>query len=220
MTRAGRDAMDAIVLERFPIEIDANEVRRLLGRKDGSAKEHDPRAERAIADGLEAARSLVEPKGIYLYAAGRDLPGSAVFAHLARMAFAVCTIGPRLEAEVTELSKKGELLRAVVLDAIGSTAAEATADAIDRRIAAEAEAQGLRTSCRASPGYGDWDVREQRAIFALVPAGRVGVTLGESCMMMPRKSVSFAVHVAAQPEMLRSENSCENCQRRDCAFRH
>lgn len=212
--------MEPVILEGFALDVDPNEVRRLLGRKQGSAKEHDPRAEKAIAEGIEAAKGLVEPKGIYLYAAGRDLPGSTVFAHLDRMAFAVCTIGPRLEAEVTALSNRGELLSAVVLDAIGSTAAEATADAIDRRIAAEAKAQGLKTSCRASPGYGDWDVREQRGIFALVPAGRIGVTLGESCMMMPRKSVSFAVHVAAEPEMLRSENSCENCRRRDCAFRH
>jgi hypothetical protein len=38
-------------------------------------------------------------------------------------------------------------------------------------------------------------------------------------MMTPRKSVSFAVHVAAEPERLRSENSCENCGKRDCRYR-
>jgi cobalamin-dependent methionine synthase I len=135
------------------------------------------------------------------------------------MAFCVCTIGPALEAEVTRLSGEGEMLKAVVLDAIGSVAAEAAAACVEARIAAEAAREGLKISCRASPGYGDWDVREQASIFRLLPAERIGVRLSETFMMSPRKSVSFAVHVAAEPDRLRSENSCENCDRMDCRYR-
>ena len=59
----------------------------------------------------------------------------------------------------------------------------------------------------------------QRSIFELVEAGRIGVSLSAGCMMIPRKSVSFAVHVAREPETLRSENSCENCGRKNCEYR-
>ncbi len=90
---------------------------------------------------------------------------------------------------------------------------------MDRRIQEEANALGLKTSCRASPGYGDWDVREQGKLFRIVPAERIGVTLSESSMMMPRKSVSFAIHIAERPARLRSENSCRNCDREDCPYR-
>jgi hypothetical protein len=211
--------MEPVILEDFDVAIDTAEVRRFLGSKNAGRPAPEGRYDGILRETMEKAGRLIAPKGIYTYAAGRELPGSTIFAHLDRMAFCVCTIGPALEAEVTRLSASGELLGAVVLDAIGSVAAEAAATYIDERIAAEAAREGLKTSCRASPGYGDWDVREQAGIFTLLPAGRIGVRLSETFMMSPRKSVSFAVHVAAEPERLRSENSCENCEREDCRYR-
>jgi hypothetical protein len=211
--------MEPVVLEKFEVAIDPAEVRRFLGSKNAGKPAPEGRYDGILGEAGEAAKRLIAPKGIYVYAAGRELGGSTVFAHLDRMAFCVCTIGPALEAEVTRLSASGDLLKAVVLDAIGSVAAEAVAASIDARIAAETALEGLKTSCRASPGYGDWDVREQAAIFKLLPAERIGVRLSETFMMSPRKSVSFAMHVAAEPERLRSENSCENCGRKDCRYR-
>jgi hypothetical protein len=211
--------MEPVVLETFDVAIDPAEVRRFLGSKGKGKPVPAGRYDGILGEGLEAAKRLIVPKGIYTYAAGRELPGSTIFAHLDRMAFCVCTIGPALEAEVTRLSTSGEMLKAVVLDAIGSVAAEAAAADIDARIAAEAAREGLKTSCRASPGYGDWDVREQASIFKLLPAGRIGVRLSDTFMMSPRKSISFAMHIAAEPDRLRSENSCENCGRKDCRYR-
>jgi hypothetical protein len=210
---------EPIILEDFSVAIDPAEVRRFLGSKDRKRPAPGERFDDVLNESLAAACGLITPKGIYAYAAGRELPGSAIFARLERMAFCVATIGPALEAEVTRLAAGGGLLRAVVLDSIGSVAAEAAADFVDKKIAADAAREGLRTSCRASPGYGDWDVREQAAVFGLLPAARIGVLLSETFMMIPRKSVSFAVHVAAEPERLRSENSCENCARTNCAYR-
>ena len=211
--------MEPVILERFDVAIDPVEVRRFLGSKGKGRPAPAERYDGILSEGVETAKRLIAPKGIYAYAAGRELPGSIVFAHLDRMAFCVCTIGPALEAEVTRLSALGDLLKAVVLDAIGSVAAEAAAAYVEASIAAEAAREGLKTSCRASPGYGDWDVREQAAIFKLLPAERIGVRLSDTFMMSPRKSVSFAMHIAAEPERLRSENSCENCGRKDCRYR-
>ncbi|MCK4236682.1 MAG: hypothetical protein KAX38_06160, partial [Candidatus Krumholzibacteria bacterium] len=150
---------------------------------------------------------------------GRLLPRSKVFADLDRVAFCICTIGPRLEKEVSALSEKGELLRAVVLDSVGSVSAEAAAEHVDRVIQAGASREGLKTSCRASPGYGDWDIREQASIFDLLPGDRIGVSLTGSFMMVPRKSVSFAIQIAEKPIRMRSENSCRNCDIKDCPYR-
>ncbi|MCX5752798.1 MAG: hypothetical protein NTW97_04020 [Candidatus Krumholzibacteria bacterium] len=211
--------MEPVILEKFDVEVDPAHVRRFLGSKGAGRPAPAGRYGRNLSEAGETARRLIAPKGIYTYAAGRDLPGSTILAHLDRMAFCVCTIGPALEAEVTRLSSGGEVLKAIVLDAIGSVAAEAVAAYVDARIAAEVAREGLKTSCRASPGYGDWDVREQASIFRLLPAERIGVRLSETFMMSPRKSVSFAMHIAVEPDRLRSENSCENCDRKDCRYR-
>ena len=215
--------MESVILEGFDIEPDSAELSRLLGRKNGAGAGAPAAAAGKITEALEAAleeaKGLIAPKAIYVTAAGAALPGSDIFTDLEKVAFCVCTIGPAIEERVTSLSKEGEMLGAVVLDAIGSAAAEATARYANDRIDEAAAAEGLRTSCRASPGYGDWDVKEQKALFTLVPAGRIGVTLTESSMMVPRKSVSFAVHIAEDPVRLRSEGSCRNCDMETCPYR-
>ena len=177
------------------------------------------RIDRTIDRCLESVEQLMSPAGIYLVTSGDSLPRSTLFENLARVAFCVCTIGPDLEREVSRLTGDGDLLSAFVLDAIGSVAAEAAAEHMDGIIQREAAREGLRTSCRASPGYGDWDIREQESIFELVPAGRIGVRLTGSMMMVPRKSVSFAIHIDKNPARMRSENTCRNCERVDCPFR-
>jgi hypothetical protein len=224
--------MEPVILEGFEIEPDRAELSRLLGRKNGGgtgtgtgpgvdspASDAAGKISAALDSALEESRSLMEPKAIYVTAAGADLPGSDMFTDLEMVAFCVCTIGPALEKRVTALTKEGDMLAAIVLDAIGSAAAEATARYANDRIDEMAAADGLRTSCRASPGYGDWDVSEQRALFELVPAGRIGVKLTASSMMVPRKSVSFAVHIAEEPVRLRSESSCRNCDMETCPYR-
>lgn len=211
--------MNQKVLEGFSVEIDRGEVERLLGGSGAAREKQAERLEKAMADGLAEAGRLIEPRGIYRMAAGRDLPGSTIFESLERMAFCVCTIGPAIEERVSELSSLGNLLDAVILDSAGSVAAEAVAGHMDDAIKAIAAEEGLKTSCRASPGYGDWDVGEQRALFALVDGARIGVTLSPGGMMIPRKSISFAIHMDKKPERLRSEESCRNCDMETCRYR-
>ncbi len=211
--------MEPVIAEGFDIIIDRNEVLRFLGSSGRIIRQPSERVEHALTECLRAAGDLVKPKGIYVITAGNALPGSTMFTDLERVAFCVCTIGRELESEVSRRSGGDDLLGAVVLDSVGSVAAEAVADFMDRRIQGEAAREGLRASCRASPGYGDWDVREQGSIFKLLPAERISVRLTDSMMMVPRKSVSFAVHIAESPVRLRSENSCRNCEREDCPFR-
>ncbi len=211
--------MDPVIRKDFDIVIEPREVKRLLGHGEESGRESRERFEEVLVESIERAGKLVSAAGIYVDASGGDLPGSTVFDGLERVAYCVCTIGPELEKEVSRLSGEDELLRAVVLDAAGSVAAESVAEYMDRAIQDMAAAEGLKTSCRASPGYGDWDVTEQRALFELVPAGRIGVRLSESAMMIPRKSVSFAIHIDEHPARMRSENSCRNCDHTDCTYR-
>jgi cobalamin-dependent methionine synthase I len=211
--------MEPVILEGFEIEPDEGELSRLLGRKNGGGEAAPEKFADALAAAREESEKLILPKAIYVTAAGSALQGTDRFAELERMAFCVCTIGPALEERVTGYSAGGDMLPAVILDAIGSAAAEAVARYANDRIEETAAAEGLKTSCRASPGYGDWDVSGQRALFELVPAERIGVTLTASAMMVPRKSVSFAVHISNDPVRLRSENSCRNCRMENCPYR-
>ena len=65
----------------------------------------------------------------------------------------------------------------------------------------------------------------QREIFAALDCPRkIGLTLNESMLMSPSKSVTAIIGVSPEDsdndsKMNIKEHKCENCQKTDCAFR-
>jgi len=106
-----------------------------------------------------------------------------------------------------------------ILDALGSVAAEAAADQVNARICQWAAAQGLVATPRFSPGYGDWPLEDQRVMFRLLPAEQIGMRLNQACMMIPRKSISFAVTFQKEAAGQKIEHPCERCGLENCPFR-
>ena len=76
-----------------------------------------------------------------------------------------------------------------ILDCLGSNAAESAAAAIHHEVQGRFKTQ-MR---RYSPGYNDWDIRQQEDLFdylGIESARKLGVDLTPDFMMTPRKSVS------------------------------
>jgi hypothetical protein len=74
---------------------------------------------------------------------------------------------------------------------------------------------------RYSPGYCGWDITGQRQLFRALRPEEIGITLRESCLMEPLKSIS-GVLVAARPEVHRFDNNypfCRVCTMRTCRSR-
>jgi len=206
------------VVRSIDIEPEEVEILRLLGRAADPGKARQWTVN-LVREAVEEARSLVEPQGVYGFFDRDDVPGHVVFDSAERVGLCVCTIGPRLEGRVYELMSSGELAKGVVLDAVGSEAAEAAARWMDERMAGEESPGGLRPSGRFSPGYGQWTLEGQRLIFDLLDAGPIGVHLSRSMMMTPRKSVSFAMNFGSDPIPPRCETPCERCTQEDCIYR-
>jgi hypothetical protein len=81
----------------------------------------------------------------------------------------------------------------LLCDAVGAERIEALCDAFEREISVDlGECYDL---CRRfSPGYGDLPISLQKEIFNLLrPEKYIGVTLNESLMMSPSKSVSAII---------------------------
>ena len=81
------------------------------------------------------------------------------------------------------------------------------------------EAQGWYLRPRFSPGYGDFPLECQRQIApALELNKRIGVTLTDSLLMAPSKSVTAVIGVSRLPRNC-TVQGCEACAKRDCAYR-
>jgi cobalamin-dependent methionine synthase I len=85
---------------------------------------------------------------------------------------------------------------ALILDALGSAAIEAVCDQLCAEIAQELSPR--RLTARFSPGYGDLPLDQQRELFAVLDVTRrIGVSLSESALMLPQKSVTALIGVRA-----------------------
>lgn len=214
------------------IVLDRAEVLRLLGYPPG----HVPplRIEAMLAASLEQARRLARPRGVWqrlepAAAAAAGIPGAdGTGSAPSGFVLALATIGPDLEEEATGAARGGETTRALVLDAAGSAATEAAADALGRMAAARCGAPdadgGNRNKeaappCRISPGYGDWPLSAQRALFSLLPHEAVGVRLLPSLLMVPRKSISFGFWLDAEGTPVTAGSGCARCPLAACACR-
>lgn len=130
----------------------------------------------------------------------------------------IATIGPGIENAVQRFSQEYRLTDGYVLDTIGSIMIEDVVETFQDMMRKKAHMTGEGVTLRFSPGYCDWPVTEQKKLFTLVDAIRIGVTLTSSLLMTPRKSISGVFGVGADPHSL-SYNPCSHCRRRDCPAR-
>jgi hypothetical protein len=198
--------------------LDPREVWRLLGYVRGRKVPSAPVRER-IDQMIVESRDLVEPRGAYAIEDLRDVPSGGPFRGAERVAFSVCTIGPGLERRVAELAARGETLRALALDAVGSASVESVADVVNAAICKRIGQNGSYTNRRISPGYPGWPLDGQLRIFSLLPTRVTGVSLKPTLFMEPRKSISAAVSIGREVPHSKHVSICAYCSLRGCAFR-
>lgn len=204
-------------VHRPSVEIPAVEALRYLGM---ASKGREPResVRRMFEEELREAKDSITPAGVLARFDGA-LPGSAELTGEAPFYLCVCTIGSALDRRVSELFAEGDGARGVILDAIGSAAVEAVVDRLDALVVERAKRLGLHPARRKSPGYGSWEITEQRLIFEALQPVESGVELNESCMMSPQKSVSFAVTLLSEPVQDDGRSPCADCDLDTCAYR-
>ncbi|MBO4963632.1 MAG: methionine synthase [Prevotella sp.] len=127
----------------------------------------------------------------------------------------VCTSGMTYQMLHDRLTEEGDMVRLFVADAIGSVIAERTADCMQAEVAAYIAGRGYKNTNRFSPGYCGWHVSEQRRLFSLFPqSAPCGVTLTDSCLMIPIKSVSGVIGIGSSVRCL--DYSCGLCDMKQC----
>lgn len=136
----------------------------------------------------------------------------------ARVAMMGVTLGTGVDRL---LSRYGvtDVTRMVVLQAAAAAYLEEECDLIQSEIAKKARTEGLFLRPRFSPGYGDFDIHYQRDVARILDLPRkTGITLTDSMMMAPSKSVTALIGMTPVPGHCVSEG-CEVCNKKDCAFR-
>ena len=173
--------------------------------------------ESAEAKLLEAA----VPQGIYriMGTDAFELPGSAIKKHLEEctdMVVMAVTLGAGVD-RLIRMRQIRDMAEAVFLDSGASVLAEQCADILEAEI--RAKAGGFMTG-RYSPGYGDFPIEMQKQLIKAVDGPKnIGLTANESCILIPRKSITAIMGIADHP-VTGYRATCDECTiRNNCRLR-
>ena len=102
-----------------------------------------------------------------------------------------CTAGSEIDRRINR-EKVVSPVRGLLMSAIGSQQVEGACDRLCEMLAAEYPDRQLVS--RYSPGYGDLPLETQTAVFEALDCERtIGVTLTDSLLMRPSKSVTAVI---------------------------
>lgn len=222
----------------LPLALERADVLHFLGYPRG--REPQPRVADRLAACLAKARGLVRGRGVWTTLPVDEAPEVGLApVPASALVIGLVTAGAAIVEAASDRMAVGDATGALIFDACGSAAAEEAADRISAAIlAALANAAGgaapaalepaapqaateraAAVSCRISPGYGKWALASQPALFARLPHREIGVHLEPSLLMVPRKSVSFAMWLGADARPLAGLSGCARCELASCRYR-
>lgn len=212
------------------IELDRAEAIRYMGY-------HGTQPDETVQDSLTrcgaALQQAVQPKSIYrvfpLTHIGADtLEIADVQIHSKNLArnlqgcSEVCLMAATLGIGADRLITRASAVRmsdAVIYQAAAAAMVETYCDEVNECIRQEAAARGMYCRPRFSPGYGDFPITHQRDFSRLLDTPRkIGLTVTESCLLAPIKSVTAVIGLSDTPQPCHRKG-CEECGKTDCAYR-
>ncbi len=201
------------------IQLNSKEITRTLSSKKGQKKTLSDAMLVKLQDAVVEARELISPQSVYDFFEPTQLPNQVPFAQAELVALAVCTIGSELPELAKKLMQEGNLVKGILMDAIGSVAAEELAEHVNELIELNPARDSLTAGSRYSPGYCNWALASQEVFFNSLQTDEIAVTLTRTFLMQPVKTVSFAVNFAEKVDESRWEKRCETCEDQSCTYR-
>jgi hypothetical protein len=214
---------------------EAREVLAAQGLPEGDALA--PRLRRLLDEAMSTAAALVEPRAVCeelsterfedvlapLEIPSEDLAVGRVYPRAHALALFVATLGEPLPARIRQLFDDDALAQAWMLDAVASAGADLLGGRLAERYRQGLVARGMNgvRVLPYSPGYCGWPTRGQRPLFDALRPEEIGVTLNDSCLMSPIKTVS-GVLVAGPGEAHKFRPDfpfCDACPTRECGRR-
>jgi len=180
------------------------------------AKKRDIEAEALLRRVYEGNKDTFSPRAVYglyeidtytpvvkLRGYAFSLEGESIRRHLqgaSHALLAAFTLGIAVDKRVRELSL-ARPSESVALNAIASSYAERIADEMLLEERKKIERDGYKTNFRFCPGYGDLPLKTNEEIAqALNAQKKIGLTVTEDGLLLPRKSIVGIVGVTKEVE--------------------
>lgn len=129
----------------------------------------------------------------------------------------ICTAGKEISEWSANLLLGDDPVLGYIYDVLGSVIVEAAMDKIHQEIKRNADDSGKLVTNRYSPGYCQWSLADQHKLFSFFPDNCGGISLTDSALMHPVKSVSGIIGMGKTVKF--RQYTCDLCSLTDCFYR-
>ncbi len=211
--------------------INREEIKKYLGygkvnTDDSKVEEYIDKAEKTVLEtaipryvykAFEIEKAM---DGILFKGTNLCMSGNSVTEHLEGMNRAVLfagTISQDIDKIITNAGKE-DILMSLILDAASSAAVEQLGNKFDEML--QSRLEGLYTTFRFGIGYGDLSLSFQKPVLDILEASkRIGITITEDNIMIPRKSITGVIGISEKP-ISKKKMGCALCNMKNsCRFR-
>jgi len=170
---------------------------------------------RLVLECMETVQKVATPKLVSRAFSWEEfspyMKGEDIKKHVAgaeKIFLMVATLGIGVDIEIKK-AQAVDMARAAVMDACAAAFIEQYMDKM--------MPEGLPSNMRFSPGYGDYPLSIQPQLLKAVKAFKIGISVLDSYMLVPSKSVTAIVGIGMENKAL--NDKCVKCGKTDCAYR-
>jgi len=130
------------------------------------------------------------------------------------------SLGPDVDTQIDNFTKRNRMSEAYILDLMSSITVENMIETFQKKFQNRLLKEGKDVSLRFSPGYCDWSLKEQKKLFRLFGNNQNIVTLSDTLLMTPRKSISGVFGLYSKSRFTKEKyNPCLECNKKSCIAR-
>lgn len=215
------------------LTLDRNYLSAMLGFPDGDLPEP---FDQYVAEAIQEAEALGDIRGAFCFPEKSEFIannscisvdgiefgiGKTVAKELRNstsVALFICTAGEGISGRSKELLTGENPVLGYILDTLGSMIVETATDQLQKEISRIANSGDLSITNRYSPGYCKWSVGDQHKLFSFFPPNCCGISLTDSALMHPIKSVSGMIGLGKEVKF--REYTCDLCSQVECFHRN
>lgn len=203
------------------------------------SREHSLKVETLFTEAMELFIEFSHPKGlvseipipefeVVYFGEGlneKKTPLNEIFKNADYLALFAVTIGEKLSKKIGELFELYEFALGSMLDAVASEGTEKVTDIVENRfselLAKSDEITSSTGILRYCPGYCGWHMSGQKKLFEFLHPEDIGVTLLDSYLMKPLKSISGVIVIGEKEihNFIDSYAFCSQCKTHFCRDR-
>ncbi|MFW6409947.1 MAG: hypothetical protein ACOCZR_02785, partial [Halanaerobiales bacterium] len=132
-----------------------------------------------------------------------------------KILIAVITAGNCMEELIAERRER-DPLAGYVMDTIGGYMVEIMSEEFWKAMKNKFQDSNYNTTSFLSPGNTGFSLSEQRTIFDYLNPEEIGVTLSDSFLMTPIKSLSLLMGIGKNIDQAERAHNCQECDLKDC----